>query len=54
MALQVDYSPCWLKGGKVDGLSIGATVAMDHGKLYGNNWGAQLGISYSGNFNFKK
>ncbi len=54
MALQVNYSPCWLKGGKVDGLSIGATVAMDHGKLYGNNWGAQLGISYSGNFNFKK
>ena len=31
-----------------------ATVAIDRGKLYGNNWGAQLGISYSGNFNIKR
>ena len=54
MALSVYYYPYWLKGVKVEGLSLGATVAMDHGKLYGNNWGAQLGISYSGNFNFKK
>ena len=54
MALSVYYYPYWLKGVKVEGLSLGATVAMDRGKLYGNNWGAQLGISYSGNFNFKK
>ena len=54
MALSVYYYPYWLKGVKVEGLSLGTTVAMDRGKLYGNNWGAQLGISYSGNFNFKK
>ena len=30
-----------------------AQVAMDHGTLYGNNFGACLGISYSGAFNFK-
>ena len=30
-----------------------AQVAMDRGTLYGNNWGAMLGISYSGAFNFK-
>lgn len=30
-----------------------AAVAMDHGKLYGNNWGGLLGITYSGSFNFK-
>ena len=31
-----------------------ASVAMDHGKLYGNNWGGMLGITYRGAFNFKK
>ena len=35
------------------GLTFHAQVAMDHGSLYGNNWGAMLGISYSGAFNFK-
>lgn len=54
MALSVNYAPYWLCGFKVDGLSVGATVAIDRGKLYGNNWGAQLGISYSGDFNIKK
>ena len=54
MALRVYYSPLWFKSMMVDGLSINATVAFDRGKLYGNNWGAQLGISYSGSFNFKK
>ena len=54
MALRVNYTPYWLRGVKVEGLSVCATVAIDHGKLYGNNWGAQLGISYSGNFNIKK
>ena len=54
MALSVNYAPYWLRGFKVDGLSVGATVAIDRGKLYGNNWGAQLGISYSGDFNIKK
>ena len=36
------------------GWSFQAQVAMDHGSLYGNNWGAMLGITYSGSFNFKK
>ena len=31
-----------------------AQVAMDRGSLYGNNWGAMLGVSYHGSFNFKK
>ena len=31
-----------------------ASVAMDHGKLYGNIWGGMLGITYRGAFNFKK
>jgi hypothetical protein len=35
-------------------LSFLATVAMDRGSLYGNNWGCLLGITYSGSFNFKK
>ncbi|MBQ6165846.1 MAG: hypothetical protein IJK41_00210 [Muribaculaceae bacterium] len=29
-------------------------VAMDHGSMYGNNWGALVGIYYHGNFNLKK
>ena len=29
-------------------------LAMDRGSLYGNNWGGLLGITYSGNFNFRK
>ena len=32
---------------------ITAKVAMDRGSLYGNNFGACVGISYSGFFNFK-
>ena len=31
-----------------------AQIAMDHGSLYGNNFGVCLGISYHGSFNFKK
>ena len=36
------------------GWAFQARIALDHGSLYGNNWGALLGISYSGSFNFKK
>ena len=50
MALNIQYHP----GQKFMGWMINATVAIDRGKLYGNNWGGQLGITYSGNFNFKK
>ena len=51
MALQANYYPRRISGNK---WCVSATVAMDHGKLYGNNWGALLGISYSGSFNFTK
>ena len=54
MALSVNYASYWLRGFKVDGLSVGATVAIDRGSLYGNNWGGRLVISYSGNFNIKR
>jgi len=36
------------------GWAFQAQVAIDRGSLYGNNWGAMLGISYSGSFKFKK
>ena len=50
IALNIQYH----SGQKFMGWMINATVAIDRGKLYGNNWGGQLGITYSGNFNFKK
>ena len=36
------------------GWQVLGQVAMDHGSLYGNNWGTLLGISYHGGFSFKK
>ena len=48
MMLQVNYHP-----GAFLGWLFSASVAMDHGTLYGNNWGAMLGISYRGMFNLK-
>ena len=36
------------------GWAFQAQFAIDRGSLYGNNWGAVLGISYSGSFKFKK
>jgi hypothetical protein len=48
MALQLNYRPSY------GPWCVNATVAMDRGKLYGNNWGGMLGIAYSGAFNFKK
>ena len=50
MALSIQYHP----GYKYLGWMFNATLAMDRGKLYGNNWGAMLGITYSSTFNFKK
>ena len=50
MALNIQYHP----GKELMGWMINATMAMDRGNLYGNNWGGMLGITYSGNFNFKK
>jgi hypothetical protein len=34
-------------------LQFRGQIAMDHGSLYGNNWGFLLGITYSGRFKFK-
>ena len=50
MALDVQYHPEY----KLKGWVLNATVAMDHGKLYGNNWGGMLGITYRGASNFNK
>ena len=42
MAFQLNYRPFY------GPWCVNATVAMDRGSLYGNNWGAQIGISYNG------
>lgn len=34
--------------------AFNAALAMDHGTLYGNNWGGLLGVTYTGNLFFKK
>ncbi len=39
---------------QVKGLAVKAQVAFDHGKLYGNNIGGCLSISYSNLFDLKK
>lgn len=39
---------------KIKGLRIEAQFAGDKGALYGNNFGALIGISYNGLFNFKQ
>ena len=49
MMLQVNCHP-----GAILGCVISASVAMDRGSLYGNNFGAMLGISYSGFFDLKR
>ncbi|MDE5757063.1 MAG: capsule assembly Wzi family protein, partial [Allobaculum sp.] len=36
------------------GFELGLTLAFDRGSLRGNNLGARLQISYSGDFNFKR
>lgn len=50
MMLEGTYAPRWLNG-----LLFTVQVAHDHGKLYGgNNTGALLSVSYSGNFSLEK
>jgi hypothetical protein len=39
---------------KIAGLSINGMVAFDAGKLYGNNFGACVGVTYRGNINIKR
>ena len=36
------------------GLSLNAKIAFDSGTLYGDNFGAMIGINYSGNLSFGK
>lgn len=38
----------------VEGLNLNARVAFDRGSLFGDNFGALIGINYSGNFSFGK
>lgn len=38
----------------VSGLNVKAQVAMDNGRLYGDNFGAMVSVSYRGNFNIGK
>ena len=45
MAVSVNYHP---RGEIMQNLTVRATVAIDRGSLYGNNWGVLLGISYRG------
>ena len=52
MMAQVSFTP-W-HGCFLGPWTMTAAVAIDRGKLYGNNWGGMLGITYSGDFNFKK
>ena len=40
--------------GTLCGWQLRSQIAVDRGSLYGNNFGACLGISYSGGFNIKK
>jgi len=47
MSLEADYLAS-------RGWALKAQVAIDRGSLYGNNWGAMLGVAYRGSFNFKR
>jgi hypothetical protein len=38
----------------VEGLNLKAQLALDQGKLYGDNFGAMLSVSYRGNFSKSK
>lgn len=50
MLFDVDY-----RADKIlPGLALKAQVAFDAGRLRGNNFGAMIGVKYSGLFNFKK
>lgn len=54
MMAEVSFTPWRWRSCFYGPWTMTAAVAMDHGKLYGNNWGGMLGITYSGAFNFKK
>lgn len=44
----------WTPVSSIPGLELKAQAALDAGNLRGNNFGACVGISYSGNFSFGK
>ncbi|MDE6301322.1 MAG: capsule assembly Wzi family protein [Muribaculaceae bacterium] len=44
----------WDMSALAPGWRLGAQVAVDAGRLRGDNFGAMVSISYSGSFNFKK
>lgn len=44
----------WKSVGGIRGLDINAAVAFDAGRLRGDNFGALVGVSYSGSFNIGK
>ena len=39
---------------KVKGMTISAQVAFDHGKIYGDNIGGLISVSYKGNLSLGK
>lgn len=45
---------CWKASGKLDGLAVKAQLAFDTGDLRGDNFGALVGVSYSGNLTLGK
>jgi len=51
-SMLVDFD--WNGARLLPGLRVNVKVAFDAGRLRGNNFGAMLGISYSGLINFKK
>lgn len=47
-------SASWTPSDRLKGFSAGCQLAFDAGSLRGNNFGAMLSVSYSGNFSLKK
>lgn len=50
MLVDVDWNASRL----LPGLRVNAKLAFDAGRLRGDNFGAMVGVSYTGSFNFKK
>lgn len=44
----------WTAPGRLRGLEVDARLAFDYGNLRGNNFGAMVGVSYSGNISSAK
>ena len=48
------FDVAWNGARLLPGLKINAKLAFDAGRLRGNNFGAMLGVSYTGEVSFKK